>query len=100
MDEARRFLRYVVPALTFLIETSGLLLVTNAACLASVPELLQKGGMALAVLVIAGAGGLGIQPPPPQSVLGPFVLWHRLLRVSEDCSWARKTQARNLWREG
>ena len=60
MDETRRFLRYVVPALVFLTEVALLLLVTQKGCLiGGVSTQLKTGGAGFAALLLAVAGGLG-----------------------------------------
>jgi hypothetical protein len=60
MDETRRFLRYVVPALAFLTEVALLLLLTQKGCLiGSVSARLRTGGAGFAALILVMAGGLG-----------------------------------------
>jgi hypothetical protein len=60
MDEARRFLRYVVPTLVFLVEVAILLLVTQKGCLiGSVSARLRTGGAGFPALLIVMAGGAG-----------------------------------------
>jgi len=60
MDEARRFLRYVVPTLVFLVEVAFLLLATQKGCLiGSVYARLRTGGAGFAALLLVMAGGLG-----------------------------------------
>jgi len=60
VDETRRFLRYVIPALVFLTEVALLLLMTQKGCLIDgVSTRLQTGGAGFAALLLAVAGGLG-----------------------------------------
>jgi hypothetical protein len=60
MDETRRFLRYVVPALAFLTEVALLLLLTQKGCLiGSVSTRLRTGGAGFAALILVMAGGFG-----------------------------------------
>jgi hypothetical protein len=60
MDETRRFLRYVVPALVFLAEVALLLLVTPYRSLISdLPARLKDESAGFIALLIASTGGLG-----------------------------------------
>jgi hypothetical protein len=60
MDETRRFLRYVVPALVFLPEVALLLLVTPNRCLISdLPAQFKDERAGFIALLIASTGGLG-----------------------------------------
>ena len=60
MDETRRFLRYVVPALVFLTEVALLLLVTQKGCLiGGLSTRLKTDSAGFIALLVALAGGFG-----------------------------------------
>jgi hypothetical protein len=59
MDEARRFLRYVVPTLVFVVELGLVIFTTHPEYLKSAFEWLQPSGAGFAALLLVLAGGLG-----------------------------------------
>ena len=101
MDETRRFLRYVVPALVFVTELALLLLVTQQGWLIDkVFTELRNSGAGFAALLLAVAGGWGTclaSYTIPLLVLQE--VWNRLQRVREGSSRPRVAQVSNLWTE-
>src|SRR5689334_7623143 len=59
MDEARRFLRYVVPTLVFVVELALIMFVAHPECLKRASEWLRPSGAGFAALLVLLAGGLG-----------------------------------------
>jgi hypothetical protein len=94
MEEARRFLRYVVPTLVFVVELALLLFTTHPECLKSASKWLLPSGAGFAALLVLLAGGLGyvfsLMHHTLFSWFGCYGIDYRtFLQDAVDCDWVR-----------